>query len=158
MFTGDDSGKWLYRALHKAGLAKSSGYQRADDNELIDTCITAVAHCAPPENKPTIQEIANCRAFLKTRFVISQPKVVLALGSIAWKASIEVLTKEMGCEKPRPVPTFSHLAKVEFLRTSESLSSIHLVGSYHPSRQNTNTRRLTEPMFDAAFELVNQLR
>lgn len=160
MFTGDESGKWLYRALKKAGLAKTDGFERADDNELFDTCITAVAHCAPPDNKPSSKEVANCRDFLTRRFQIAEPKVVLALGGIAWKASLEVLIKELGFERPKSIPTFSHLAQLELHAASpsgERRNSIHLIGSYHPSRQNTYTKRLTEPMFDSAFQLVNHL-
>ncbi len=161
MFTGDDSGKWLYRALHKAGLAKTPGYERANDNELVGACITAVAHCAPPDNKPSTSEIAKCRPFLVRRFEIAKPKVVLALGGIAWKAALDVLTDEMGFEKPKPLPAFAHLAKVELTKPygrRPSSEHIFLVGSYHPSRQNTNTKRLTEPMFDSVFRLVNELR
>lgn len=161
MFTGDDSGKWLYRALNKAGLAKTAGFERADDNELVDTCITAVAHCAPPDNKPSTKEIANCRTFLKRRFQIAEPKVVVALGGIAWKASLEVLIKELGFERPESIPAFSHLSRLKLhvaAPSHEHRNSIHLIGSYHPSRQNTNTKRLTEPMFDSVFQLVNKLR
>lgn len=159
MFTGDDSGKWLYRALHKAGLARTAGYESASDNELINTCITATAHCAPPDNKPTTSEIANCRPFLVKRFQIAEPKVVLALGGIAWKSALDVLTNEMGFEKPKPTPIFSHLAKLELKRRpqDEKSESLFLIGSYHPSRQNTNTKRLTEPMFDSVFRMVNDL-
>jgi uracil-DNA glycosylase len=155
MFTGDDSGKWLYRALHKANFAKTACYETKNDNELVNACITAVAHCAPPDNKPSTSEIANCRPFLVRRFEIANPKIVLALGGIAWNAALDILTGELGFECPRPKLKFSHLAKVELVQSSRR---IFLVGSYHPSRQNTNTKRLTEPMFDSVFELVNQLK
>jgi uracil-DNA glycosylase family 4 len=157
MFTGDDSGKWLYRALHKAGFSQTSGFESKDDNELIDSVITAVAHCAPPDNRPSPREIENCRPYLDRSLLKSDARVVLALGQIAWKSSLAAVENEntWACNIPTPRPKFSHLAHFEFMdRTGITR---HLIGSYHPSRQNTNTGRLTEPMLDSVFAKVRAL-
>jgi uracil-DNA glycosylase family 4 len=157
MFTGDDSGKWLYRALHRAGFAETSGFESKDDNKLIDSAITAVAHCAPPDNRPDPIEIENCRPFLERSFLKSDARVVVALGQIAWNSTLAAIESEetWACKIPRPRPKFSHLAHCEF--TDRNRVIRHLIGSYHPSRQNTNTRRLTEPMLDSVFSKVRKV-
>jgi uracil-DNA glycosylase family 4 len=150
MFTGDRSGEWLYRALHKTGFANQPTAEHADDGlRLIDCAITAVCHCAPPDNKPLPAEIANCRPWLVETIDLVQPRVLLALGQIAWKASLdEARRREWHSGK---LPKFGHAAKVELA------GGRWLLGSYHPSQQNTFTGKLTEPMLDAVFTAARRL-
>lgn len=150
MFTGDRSGLWLYRALHKAGFANQFSYEKADDGlKLINCVITATAHCAPPDNKPLPDEIANCREYLIRTMALHKPKVVLALGSIAWTALFNELKRQGAWTKARP--QFGHGVEVK-------LDDGRLcIGSYHPSQQNTFTGRLTEEMFDAIFTRVQKI-
>ncbi len=147
MFTGDDSGLWLYRALHKAGFAETEGCTEVGDNRLIDCAITAVTHCAPPGNKPAPDEIRNCEPYLLDTLKTAKPKVILALGSIAWDASLKALEKVHGVDFGRGAarPAFRHGARV----TVPGI--VELLASYHVSRQNTNTGRLTVPMLDKIF-------
>ncbi len=149
MFTGDDSGKWLYRALHKANFAKTCGFETRFDNELIGAVITAVNHCAPPDNRPNPSEIENCRPYLEHSLMRSDATVIVALGQIAWTNTLNAMEVAWGCKIPRPRPKFSHLASFEF--SDKRGQSRRLIGSYHPSRQNTNTGRLTEQMLDSVF-------
>ncbi len=156
MFTGDDSGLWLYRALHKAGFAETSNSTKVGDNRLIDCSITAVAHCAPPGNKLVPQEIRNCEHFLLETIVRARPRVILALGSIAWKSSVDAVKKIYGAslEDLKHLKKFSHGAQLDL---KSSGHRIDLLASYHVSRQNTNTGRLTEPMLDAVFATARGL-
>ncbi len=150
MFTGDRSGEWLYRALHKAGFANQATFERANDGlQLIDCAITAVCHCAPPDNKPLPDEIANCREWLTTTMDNIRPRVLLALGQIAWKAVIGESRRRKWYSGS--IPKFGHGAKVEL--TDDKW----LLGSYHPSQQNTFTGKLTEAMFDSVFEEAKRL-
>ncbi len=144
MFTGDSSGKWLYRALHKAGFANQPTWERRDDGlKLRDCYITAVCHCAPPDNKPLPVEIANCNGFLREELKqMKRVRVVIALGKIAF----DTYLKTSGIS---PRPAFGHNEVYEF--------SPALIASYHPSRQNANTGKLTEPMFDAVFARAKRL-
>ncbi len=150
MFTGDRSGEWLYRALHKAGFASHpASTHRSDALTLNDCYITATVHCAPPDNKPTLQETAACRPYLQQELaILPNVKVVLALGKIAWDAALrEPALWEGRIGKPK----FGHAEVAE-------LTHGHiLLGSYHPSQQNTFTGRLTEPMFDRIFQMANAL-
>jgi uracil-DNA glycosylase family 4 len=137
MFTGDRSGDWLYRALHKAGVANIAKADSIEDGLVLrGVLITATAHCAPPDNKPLPTETANCAAFLQRTLAMRDWKAILCLGSIAWNHTLRALG-----ERTRP---FGH-GRVEVLP-----SGIKLVGSYHPSQQNTFTGKLTEHMLDAA--------
>jgi uracil-DNA glycosylase family 4 len=150
VFTGDRSGEWLFRALHKAGFATHpESLHREDDLRLIDCAITATCHCAPPGNKPTREEIATCQSWLSATFDLVPARVYLALGQIAWKSIIGEARRREWFEAGRF--KFGHGA-VEALGGGR-----WLVGSYHPSQQNTFTGKLTEPMFDAVFEDARKL-
>lgn len=150
MFTGDRSGDWLYRALHKGGFASQpTSMHLHDGTELTDCAITAVCHCAPPLNKPTAEEITQCRPFLRETISLMPVQVFLALGQLAWKATLDYAADEGLLHGNRP--KFGHAATVQFENDQ------WLVGSYHPSQQNTFTGRLTEPMLDDAIRLVKRL-
>jgi len=144
MFTGDRSGDWLFRALHKAGFAnQAEATSRNDSLKLTNCAITAICHCAPPDNKPMKEEVANCRQWLAETINILNPTVFLALGQIAWKGVVDELLAWELLEGRRP--KFGHGVQV-------ALSDNRwLLGSYHPSQQNTFTGRLTEPMLDDVF-------
>lgn len=149
MFTGDRSGEWLYRALHKAGFANQPTSHAADDGLRLTNCaITAIAHCAPPDNRPLPNEIANCQRWFEETMDLVSVKVVIALGGIAWKGVIDEARRRDWWSAS--MPKFSHLAKVR-------LADRWLLGSYHPSQQNTFTGRLTEPMFDRVFAEARRL-
>ena len=150
MFTGDQSGVWLYRALHRAGFANQAECSRADDGlELLDAVITATAHCAPPDNKPLPEEIASCSEYLTRAFSNYPARVYLALGSIAWKACVAELKRlEL---YSGTLPKFSHGSEVALG------DGRILLGSYHPSQQNTFTGRLTESMFDQIFARARKI-
>jgi len=150
MFTGDRSGLWLYRALHKAGFANQSESHSADDGLVLTDCaITAVCHCAPPDNKPTRQEIANCRRWLESTIDMLPVRVILALGQIAFHSAVDEARQRNWLTGRRP--KFTHGAAIEMKEGR------WLLASYHPSQQNTFTGRLTEPMFDGVFRLARKL-
>ncbi len=149
MFTGDRSGDWLYRALHRAGFANQAGStNRGDGLELRDTWITAAVRCAPPGNRPTPEERDTCADWLSQEIaLLPDLRVAVALGGFGWDALLRVLDRR-GWEVPRPKPKFGHLARIELAGEGRRIS---LIGSYHPSQQNTFTGRLTEEMFDAVW-------
>lgn len=152
MFTGDRSGQWLYRALHRAGFSnRPNSESRRDRLELIDASITNICRCAPPDNKPAKEELANCRSYFNETIELCNPIVIVALGAMAWRATIPELTDCGWLEKPRRQPKFSHgeMVKLEDGRW--------LIGCYHPSQQNTFTGRLTESMLDGIFADTKQL-
>jgi uracil-DNA glycosylase family 4 len=151
MFTGDESGNWLYRAMHRAGFASQPHAADRDDGlRLIDCAITAVGHCAPPDNKPTTDEIANCRAFLVEALDAAHVRVYLALGIVAWREMFRHFkSRDLHAGA---VPAFRHEAAVELA------DGRWAVASYHPSRQNTNTGKLTERMLDDVFVLARRKR
>lgn len=176
MFTGDRSGKWLFRALHRAGLATRPTWESADDGlELVDTWLTAAVHCAPPDNRPTPAERKRCRSWLEREFRILLPRVrcVVALGGFAWNQFFRTV-QALGETVPRPRPKFGHGAEVRLplslgrpdggmpggeapaVETSDR-GPLTLLGSYHPSQQNTFTGRLTEEMFDAVWRRAREL-
>ena len=149
MFTGDRSGDWLYRALFKAGFTNQPTSVSTDDGlRLIDCAITAAAHCAPPDNKPTPKELANCQPWLDSTVDLLNPRVIVALGQIGFRASL-VQMKRCGWYVG-PVPKFGHAAVVKLA------DDRRLVASYHPSQQNTFTGKLTEAMFDSVFSLARK--
>jgi len=148
MFTGDNSGLWLYRALYEHGYSSHlESKHHTDELVLSNVFITAVVHCAPPDNKPTLGEISECSSYLHEEFSeMKRIKVVLALGSIAWNTVVSIAKKNGWIsEKPK----FAHGAKAK-------IGPYWLIGSYHPSQQNTFTKRLTKPMFDSIFHTIGQ--
>jgi len=153
VFTGDSSGRWLFRALHKAGFASQPSWQRRDDGmKLIDCYITAVIHCAPPDNKPLPKEIENCSCFFDEELrQLKGVRIVVALGKIAFDNYLKGM-RRFGVQLSKPLPRFAHNT---VHRLGEGLP--HLIASYHPSRQNTNTGKLTEPMFDAVFARAKKI-
>ena len=160
MFTGDASGEWLYRALHRAGFANQALSRDRDDGLVLSDClITAAVRCAPPQNKPTPAERERCFGYLEQEFaVLRDVRVVVTLGKIA-DDSFHLLVKKHGAYRS-PRARFAHGAETA-VALPGSPNAICLA-SYHPSRQNTNTGILTEPMFDKIFtrarELARKLR
>ncbi len=153
MFTGDRSGEWLFEALHRFGFAnRPNSVKRDDDFALMDCYITATIRCAPPENKPLPGEIENCRPYiLKELDLLKNVRVVVPLGQIAFTQTLKSL-KLKGYEVP-PL-AFGH-GKKYVLRTPNSrLRTISLITTYHPSQQNTQTGKLTRPMFHKIFKMV----
>lgn len=155
MFTGDDSGLWLYRALNDAGFAATAGCTKVGDNQLIDCSITSVIHCAPPGNKPETDEIVNCEPFLIDTMKAARPKVILALGNLAWTRSLVAVEKIYGASlgRGKDRPKFTHGARIE----ASSLVPVTLLASFHVSRQNTNTGRLTRHMLDQVFAAARKI-
>ena len=152
IFTGDRSGDWLFAALHRAGLARLPTSTHAGDGQrLHGTWIAAAVRCAPPANKPTPEERDTCRPWLERELAFLRPRlrVVVVLGGFGWAALWPALAGA-GFEVPRRRPAFGHLREVE-LPGPASGDGVLVVGSYHPSQQNTFTGKLTEPMLDAVF-------
>ena len=156
IFTGDGSGDWLYRSLHRAGLAKlPTSSSREDGQELFKTRITCVVRCAPPGNKPSTTERDNCSEFFERELELLLPtlKVIVALGGFAWQAVV----RELGAlgENLERIPRFGH--GVELAWIGKDGNSRLLVGSYHPSQQNTFTGKLTEAMLDQVMKRAGRL-
>lgn len=150
VFTGDRSGDWLYRALHRAGFANQPSSVAIDDGlRLDDVYIAAAVRCAPPANRPSRIEFERCEPFLRAEIgLMTRLRVVVALGGVAmdrflraWEAS--------GHATPRPKPRFGHGRRYP-------LGSVTLVASYHPSQRNTQTGLLSEAMFDSVFRIVRE--
>ncbi|MGH8874721.1 MAG: uracil-DNA glycosylase [Acidimicrobiia bacterium] len=152
MFTGDRSGEWLYRALHRAGFANRSTSEHAHDGlRLTDCYVTASVRCAPPANRPTAQEVDRCGAWLVEEVrLLSELRVVVALGGLAFGRSLE-LADALGWGVPRPLPRFGHGVEVGLD------GGPRLLACYHPSQQNTFTGRLTEAMLDEVFARARRL-
>lgn len=150
VFTGDDSGNFLANALHKAGFANQpTSTRRHDGLSLKKAYITALIHCAPPKNKPQPIEITRCRPFLIQELEwLKQVKAVLVLGQLAFTGYLETI-KEIKMVSIQPRPKFAHGASYDLDPTLP-----RLFASYHPSRQNTQTRRLTGPMFHSVFQSI----
>ena len=145
MFTGDRSGDWLYRAMHRAGFtSQETSTSRDDGLELRGAFVTAAVRCAPPDNKPSVGERDACRAWLETELdLLDEVRVIVALGGFAFSNLLRILVGR-GVEVPVPRPKFGHGVRIEF-------GHLTLIGSYHPSQQNTFTGRLTEAMLDVVF-------
>ena len=157
MFTGDRSGDWLFRALYDAGFANRPLSEHPGDGlELRGAYITATARCAPPANKPTPLEMRRCQPFLLEELrLLDSVRVIVALGKIGWDAYLRA-RRTSGLGVPRPLPKFGHGA------TAVMPDGIVLLGTYHPSQQNTFTGKLTRPMlrgvFTRAAKLVRERR
>ena len=151
VFTGDASGDWLYRALHQYQFANQPTSTATDDGlELRDAAVTCAARCAPPGNRPTAAELANCRPYLVEELQgYRRLRVVLALGGIAYDA-IRRGWPQAG-HAPFPQARFAHGAE------AVGEAGVTLIASYHPSRQNTNTGRLTRRMFHRCFRRAREL-
>lgn len=145
-FTGDASGKFLYSALYRAGFAsQSDSTSRTDGLKLKDIYITASGRCAPPQNKPTAGELDNCQPFLEREIELLHPKVLVALGRIAFERILRIYSE------PKTGKKFAHGAVFRLD------AGPWLVCSYHPSQQNTLTGKLTPEMFDAMWAQVKGL-
>jgi len=145
MFTGDRSGEWLYRALHRAGFASHpESVSRDDDLTLFDAWVTAPVRCAPPDNRPTTVERDSCAPWLEREYeALDGVEVIVCLGGFAW-GIVHRLLAGRGIAVPRPRPKFAHGA------VSETSGPV-VLASYHVSQQNTFTGRLTEEMLDTVF-------
>lgn len=156
MFTGDGSGEWLFRALHRAGFASQPlQFDKHDGMELHDCLITAAVRCAPPGNKPTPEEKARCFPYLEAEFaVLRDVRVVVTLGKIADDA-MHALVKKHGAYRGPRAP-FKHGAETRVALPSSP--ELTILASYHPSRQNTQTGKLTQPMLDDIFSRAAMLR
>ena len=147
LFTGDSSGSWLYEALHRYGWSNQpNSLRRGDGLRLTDCWITAAAHCAPPDNRPTPEELARCRPYLEAELrLLTEVRVVLALGRIGWEAWLRA-SGWWSRLPARDRPPFGHD------REATMPDGTTLITSFHPSRQNTNTGKLTREMWYAVFE------
>lgn len=165
MFTGDASGNFLFPALYRAGFASQpTATDRNDGLQLRDCFITAAARCAPPQNKPTPQELRNCYPYLLEEFdAMPQVRVMIGLGKIGFDAAARVLRDRRFAFATKPI--FAHAAlfaaraarKEGARKDSDDERTLFLLGTFHPSQQNTNTGKLTVPMFDAIFKKAKSL-
>ncbi len=146
VFTGDSSGDFLFAALYRAGFANQpTSVSRADGLRLNDVYVGAAVRCAPPDNKPLPSEFANCRPYLQREFeLLPKVRVIIGLGQIGFNAALHVLQTH-SVELPRPRPKFGH-------NVCYRVGPYTVIGTYHPSRQNTNTGKLTRAMFGAVFK------
>jgi uracil-DNA glycosylase family 4 len=152
VFTGDRSGDWLYRALHRAGFANQPTSTARDDGLVLDDAwVTVCVRCAPPDNKPTPVERDACLPFFADELaLLDRARVLVCLGAFGWDGVLRTLAT-LDSDRPRaPRPKFAHGAEATVGRYT-------LLGSYHPSQQNTFTGKLTEPMLDAVFARARAL-
>jgi uracil-DNA glycosylase family 4 len=140
MFTGDESGNFLYAALYAVGLANQPrSVHPGDGLKLSGVLLSAACRCAPPDNRPTPQEFDNCREYLERETaLLPRPRVLIALGALAFDACLRVLA-DLGAPVGKPRPRFAHGA-------SYAIGEDRLFATYHPSQQNTFTGRLTQRM------------
>lgn len=152
IFTGDRSGDWLFEALHRYGFANQPTSQHRDDGLRLSDCyIGASVRCAPPDNKPSLQEFANCRSYLVEELrALGDVRVAIALGQIAFGQYLKVC-RVNGLLPPGPALRFGHGASYDLPW------GVTLLASYHPSQQNTFTGRLTKPMFHQVFARARSL-
>jgi len=152
VFTGDRSGDWLYDALHVHGFANQARSEHKHDGLKLAGCyIAAAARCAPPDNKPTPEELSACRDYLVEELrLLKKLRVVVALGKIAFDQYL-VACRVMGRSLPSPAPRFGHGAMYQLPW------GITLMGSYHPSQQNTFTGKLTRSMFHSVFKQARRI-
>jgi uracil-DNA glycosylase family 4 len=157
MFTGDASGDFLFPALYRAGFAdRPKSIARDDGLALRGLFLTAVCRCAPPDNKPTLEEIGNCIPYLREEFrLLEEIRLIVALGRIAYDAVVRLGLSPDPLQKP---PPFSHgaLWRVGELHRTRS-EPLLVLASYHPSRQNTQTGRLTRVMFDGIWRKASRI-
>ena len=151
MFTGDESGNWLFRALHKAGFANQpASIGRSDGLVLRDCYITATLRCAPPQNRPLPVEIARCRRYLLEEVkLLTRVQVVVGLGRIGFEAALKIY-RDAGRITWTRKPVFGH-------GEVTALNDLAFIASFHPSQQNTFTGRLTERMLDEIFLKVKEV-
>ena len=151
VFTGDRSGDWVFGALYASGFANQPTSTHIDDGlRLQDAYITAAVHCAPPDNKPSREEFDACQPYLLREIqLLRQVRVVVGLGQLAFSAYLKA-RREVGLRVPTPRPKFGHGKRYD-------LDGVTLIGSYHPSQQNTFTGRLTQPMFQAVFRMAREI-
>jgi uracil-DNA glycosylase family 4 len=150
-FTGDASGAFLYPALYRAGYSDRAVSSKRDDGlSLRDLYLTASARCAPPANKPTPTELANCQPYLEREIELIQPRVIVCLGRIAFERILRIFDKRLADFR------FSHGASYRVQRFVDGTTT-WLLCSYHPSQQNTSTGRLTAPMFDRIWAQARRL-
>jgi uracil-DNA glycosylase len=144
MFTGDRSGDWLYRALHETGFANQpESISRGDGLELRGVWVTSMVKCAPPDNKPSTAERDNCQRWIEAELqLLKEVQVIVALGGFGWDGALRLLEARGHASKPKP--KFGHGVEAQ-------IGPYTLLGSYHPSQQNTFTGRLTRPMLRSVF-------
>lgn len=147
-FTGDPAGRWLYRALYKAGACtREESIAAGDGMEITAARVVPPVHCAPPHNKPTTEEKATCRTWFSTELSMIRPVAILALGQIGW-TSVFQAGAALGWEGISPRPKFGHNVTAT---VTTGWGPLTVVGCYHPSQRNTSTKLLTEPKLDAAM-------
>jgi uracil-DNA glycosylase family 4 len=158
MFTGDGSGDWLYGALHRAGLASQPTATHRDDGlSLAGVYVSAAGRCAPPDNRPSPEELASCASFLDREIdLLGELRVAVALGRIAWDAVLRRVDRVAPRTLGTPRPAFAHGARTRVALRGPG-REVWLVASYHPSRQNTQTGRLTRPMLDSVIGRAKRL-
>jgi uracil-DNA glycosylase family 4 len=153
-FTGDASGEWLYRALFRAGFANQAESTHRDDGlKLRDAYITAAIRCAPPQNKPTPAQRQRCFGYLRDEYRALHPRIVITLGKIADDTVHALLREEHDYITARAA--FAHGAETSLRKPNGR--ELFVLASYHPSRQNTNTKKLTEPMLDRIFTRAQEI-
>jgi uracil-DNA glycosylase family 4 len=153
MFTGDRSGQWLYGALNRVGIAsRPDSERRGDGLKLRGAFVTAACRCAPPRNRPAPDELRACSTYLDREFdLLGRLRVVVALGRVAWDAVLLRARRVAPGSVPKPRPPFGHGAEASLI-VRRSAPAVAVLGSYHPSQQNTQTGRLTRSMLDGVLK------